>query len=38
MEITCINDMINEVKRMTSNKELNYLLWYRGHSIEVILR
>jgi len=34
MEITYINDMINEAKRMTGNKELNYLLWYRGHSDE----
>lgn len=34
MNITCINDMINEIKSMTSNRQLNYLLWFRGHSDE----
>lgn len=34
MLITCINDMINEVKKLMDEKELNYLLWFRGHSDE----
>lgn len=34
MDITCINDLISEIKRMKDDKELNYLLWFRGHSDE----
>ncbi len=32
MDITCINDLISEIKRIISDKNLNYLLWFRGHS------
>lgn len=34
MWITSVNDMINKVQTIINNKELNYLLWFRGHSDE----
>ncbi len=34
MNITCVNDIINEIKKIESNKNLNYSLWFRGHSDE----
>lgn len=32
MDITCVNDLISEIKRIKSDKNFNDLLWFRGHS------
>lgn len=33
INITCINDLLNEIKKNYMNEELDYSLWYRGHSV-----